>query len=73
MAEVSIHTDNDGNPSWMRAAGTVCLAVGLTMALMETAGHLIFDRAVDGNAVSMVGVCLGFAFGGKVSQKFAEK
>ena len=71
--QVSTHTDSEGNPSHLRAMGTLCITTAIAIGMTETIGHLIFNRAVDGNAVVLVGVFLTTYFGGKVGQKFAEK
>lgn len=71
--EVTVHTDSDGSPSWTRHIGTACVSVGLVCAVLEVLGHVLLSRAVDAQAVAIVGLCLGVPFTGKAIQKFAEK
>ena len=71
--EVSTHTDDQGNPSWMRQAATACYSVGLAIAITEQAIHGIFNRPIDINSVALSALILGVATTGKVAQKFAEK
>jgi len=78
-------TENDGRLSWTRLAGTVCLLVSLFMAVLITIKVFNSEPMIIGETVIppdiayiapmtflILGI-LGFAFGAKVSQKWAEK
>lgn len=78
-------TENDGRLSWTRLAGSVSLLVALFMAVMITLKVYYSEPIVIGTTVIPPDVAyiapmtflilgiIGFAFGAKVSQKWAEK
>lgn len=78
-------TENDGRLSWTRLAGTACLIVALFMSVMITfkvyySQPLIFNGTIIPPDIAYIAPMtflilgiVGFAFGAKVSSKWAEK
>ena len=65
---VGLMSDDDGNPSSMRAMSVMALVIAGALALLPVLG--VGDCTVESTIILWF---LGAAFGGKVFQKFAEK
>ena len=62
-------TDNDGNPSMMRAMNLVSLIAAIAVAVFDMSGK----APAGGNGLYFCGMFLIGAFAPKAFQKFAER
>ena len=68
------YLSESGNASLMRLAAAVTIIVGLCIAVtVVVMSFLKIELAYIREIIWLVGIILGFGFGGKVVQKFAER